>query len=693
MLRPVQIGLELGLEEGSLIKAQAQLVASASNKEIRAAHFDSWIAQLLVDPVRNPPKILHGIVRLQSVGRQWLFRRHAKQFGWSNEMLPVDAEVAVALFLSRRMRNPAWVDFSKEALEIAHLYCGKRNLTDVAFLADLITRYESALEDSHPALSMLKEKQHMMLVVFQESLQAELERVGEHPSQLSQVVTGYKNLLPSSLQYAVEFAQIEYDRVCTTLEKAFNERLPYCSRIPDLINLEKEIIASFGELNTMVLPAVRRAKLQRTLFLEYEIRNRWEWPLNGSLPSLKVAARAYVAELGVNHPLVEEFIRGCRSLMTEQRALLAKQAAKDLTKILSFKRQIASSRARVLQEQLQLELDEVTNLAKKSLLEFSRKLGADEVVETGRTLLSPRSFSSLSESLVELTVDRNEDAEMILGKMAKVIGEGSMKGRPFASDKELVVDENLFSVHDPLLVEIKEDEVVQGTLPDAEIIRAEFSEAPNTKDDFVESISSPMSLVQVGVEYTRSGMYKSMYSYQECEAPTMLTQEGQKDPLAIKVSMRSHMSSEDQSLMLDALMRSVGAQPDALVSVGMKGTDWFVEICESNEQLYREIVNQSKTVEPLKSNILQISKLTAQDLWAYDILKNPPKPQHIKRLELPELPKTHDNRKFYVPVDNTKRNSAVALEHPLYKLYDNKQADTKPQTRFFLTRGSSNINI
>ncbi|EER16553.1 conserved hypothetical protein, partial [Perkinsus marinus ATCC 50983] len=91
-------------------------------------------------------------VRLQAVARLRYYDNAKERLKWSEDVRPLLPEIAVGLFLTRRLRNPAWVDLGYEALQVASIVCAKERDLDVGLVEDLRRIYSKSLGWEHSAV-------------------------------------------------------------------------------------------------------------------------------------------------------------------------------------------------------------------------------------------------------------------------------------------------------------------------------------------------------------------------------------------------------------------------------------------------------------------------------------------------------------------------------------------------------------
>ncbi len=94
----------------------------------------------------------------------------------------------------------------------------------------------------------------------------------------------------------------------------FLKRLRHAKTVPEINRLEDFARLVLGPLESRVWASLNKTRHQRCQFLEYELETKWEWPLSGPLPVVLAACKSYAEELGVDHPMMKEFIKDASRL-------------------------------------------------------------------------------------------------------------------------------------------------------------------------------------------------------------------------------------------------------------------------------------------------------------------------------------------------------------------------------------------
>lgn len=89
-------------------------------------------------------------------------------------------------------------------------------------------------------------------------------------------------------------------------EQVLIARLPIVNNQEAYNAMMAEVEREFVGTRTVLRGQLRGGRNQHKSVMETEISTMYGWPPQGPGPSLKRAARKYIVEMGVEHPLVED---------------------------------------------------------------------------------------------------------------------------------------------------------------------------------------------------------------------------------------------------------------------------------------------------------------------------------------------------------------------------------------------------
>jgi len=168
----------------------------------------------------------------------------------------------------------------------------------------------------------------------------------------------------------------------TQHEQVLIARLPIVSNQEAYGAMIAEVEREFVGARTILRGQLRLARNRHRALLETELQTMYGWPPKGPGPSLKRAARQYLAELGPEHPLVEDFVLAARRHIKEKEDKCIQELG-DLEKdILKFRGLVNADppAPKLMRDSYVEQLNEKSLDAIQRLDLWSKEIGTDSAV-------------------------------------------------------------------------------------------------------------------------------------------------------------------------------------------------------------------------------------------------------------------------------------------------------------------------
>ncbi|KAF4660246.1 hypothetical protein FOL47_007244, partial [Perkinsus chesapeaki] len=331
----------------------------------------------------------------------------------------VDEIIANSVSAATQWDSSDTVSCSSESItdEVSCGIVAQRGL-DINLVESLQRIYTRSLGGEHPAVVMLSEKLHTMLVDLQEGLQYEIDQLGATkssstdktatPYQVHKLIEKYKRALPQKLTGILNFAEEELKSRYEIAEGRILEKLRRAHSLNDINDVEQYAIGQLGTMSSRVWPAITKHRRQRQQFLEYELETRWEWPLSGSLIVLDSAARQYVNELGRGHPILNEFLADRLRLETRYIDEMMLEMVVFGEQVKSLQQEIDNAKVKHLRMEYQRQLA-VTRRSIRDRLEdeWTRKIGSvnGKMLEFAKATLGDEEYREFISFLLDRDVE------------------------------------------------------------------------------------------------------------------------------------------------------------------------------------------------------------------------------------------------------------------------------------------------
>eukprot|EP00928_Gymnodinium_smaydae_P014888 TRINITY_DN15466_c0_g1_i1.p1 TRINITY_DN15466_c0_g1~~TRINITY_DN15466_c0_g1_i1.p1 ORF type:complete len:1812 (-),score=556.42 TRINITY_DN15466_c0_g1_i1:1032-6467(-) len=404
-------GMPAGMIEEASMGVAASLVASIRReKELKAAK----PVQKRVPP--PPPKEVRAVLLIQSMLRRREFYRSFGSFDAGDEfaeLAPPAMLAATALYFSRRMRNPKFVDMSKEATAVAGLLSDRRSTGPNALKMDevqkIVAYYEDTVPRDHMSMNILREKLDSLVAEAAEALYERCVAV-DTPSDCKRVVDTCRREFDVPKVLEERTFEVGYRRVrevSSFHEKRLRKEFALCTTVLEFDALIADLEKTFGEVETELREEVTLARARRIQFLEQELETKWSRPFAGPLAPHSAASMRYQIELGATNPKVMEFMEEEKRHKAGLEAgfdndVLAMQAK---LRALTKRRKEARVRAIIedLDEKISFQMDNMQSLMERGILE----LGAEneKVALCAKNVLSFDAHVALYTLLCERTAD------------------------------------------------------------------------------------------------------------------------------------------------------------------------------------------------------------------------------------------------------------------------------------------------
>lgn len=254
----------------------------------------------------NPPILLHKLVRVQAAVRRFLFNSRFRGSLAIENTQPPKPNVALALYLARRLRNGNRMDTSSEVDDLARELCSSTS-PDICALHDLCTYCERCGLQSMLGYILVHEKVRDYMINIQNELRRFIADKRNDVSAVRARLRGSRNMLPSGLHLHLEFAETFVSHRQEDLEAKFQDRIRRCISIQDLERIGIEITRALPAeslLHEFVISSI----LQRRESLRFEIQTMYDHPLtDGNIPELESAARRFLTELPISDTRMRDF--------------------------------------------------------------------------------------------------------------------------------------------------------------------------------------------------------------------------------------------------------------------------------------------------------------------------------------------------------------------------------------------------
>ena len=263
-----------------------------------------------------PPDIIHSIVKLQALWRNFLFRRRfilkLPHIG-----CPARPSLALALYLSRRLRNGQYMDVDQE---IGFIGNWLRSFTEprldlLESLLGYCARYD--LRDEIGCV-LIQERLNSAIVSIQQTLFANVQST-LNLNESSRLISDVEYNLPASLHKYVRFARYVLEEKSLELENTFKDKLSRCVTVQDFAELAQ--VARRALLpGSIIHDRIAKCISQRQECIRFEILTMYDHPVaDGCIPELEAVALEYSRELPADDPVLRDFALGICFLFLKMR--------------------------------------------------------------------------------------------------------------------------------------------------------------------------------------------------------------------------------------------------------------------------------------------------------------------------------------------------------------------------------------
>mmetsp|Transcript_68090 Transcript_68090/g.215486 ORF Transcript_68090/g.215486 Transcript_68090/m.215486 type:complete len:599 (+) Transcript_68090:55-1851(+) len=258
----------------------------------------------------DPQSIVRAAVYIQAAVRRFLVE-DAVQILEISPPVP-SPPVAVGVFFSRRLQKPlsGWA-LEEEAMGVAAVICGRERGLTLGPIVAALDQYSPVLPQGHPVLEMLLERFREVAVEGEEELLRRLRR-NELPSK------GYACLREFCEEWGApeespdggplfQRAHALIAGLKPAMEERLTRHLDHCQTMAGFTALEAEVDRELGDGYPLLRTRVRNGKRAHHEHVKHRVQSLWGWPPTGSPEPLARSSRWYAAELGAEHPVVEDF--------------------------------------------------------------------------------------------------------------------------------------------------------------------------------------------------------------------------------------------------------------------------------------------------------------------------------------------------------------------------------------------------
>jgi hypothetical protein len=221
------------------------------------------------------------------------------------------------------LRSPRFINVEAEAACVCALICGREEgkALKLGDLSDAFLEYSQHLSAGHPSLAMLLERFDDVVIDAEEDALKRMENVSlpsEAEARLRETMLRWRSPeekpSPAGGQGTPLFqhARDVIDKLRLAHEQVLIDRLPIVNSQEAYGAMMAEVEREFVGARTILRGQVRGGRNRHRALLETEMQTMYGWPPVGPGPSLKRAARQYIAELGAEHPVVEDFVAAAR---------------------------------------------------------------------------------------------------------------------------------------------------------------------------------------------------------------------------------------------------------------------------------------------------------------------------------------------------------------------------------------------
>jgi hypothetical protein len=306
--------------------------------------------------------------------------------GVSSKKQAVPPPVAVAVFFSRYLRFPGYVNVEDEASCVLPVIVGREKGLKMGDISDAFDEYAPFLPEGHPGREMLLERFDELAVdadaeALERMQQASLPSEAE--AQLKETILAWRAPAerPQGGDLFVQSKQA-IDKLRKVHEEVMLERLPIVGTQEGFAAMMAEVEREFVGARTILRGQLRAGRNQHRARVELEVQTMHGWPPRGPGPTLRRAGRLAVAELGADHPLVEDFLSAARRAIKRSEGQAIEDLALVEREILRLRSLIEASPPppKLMLAGYKMEMEEKGAEALKQLEEWRGRLGEDSSV-------------------------------------------------------------------------------------------------------------------------------------------------------------------------------------------------------------------------------------------------------------------------------------------------------------------------
>lgn len=341
-----------------------------------------------MSPLLDPLSIVRGVVYCQAAFRRYVQMYPDEQEESTSVNSPLTAPtVAVALYMSRRLTHPEFVDIEGEAMGVVAIMCGHECGLTLGPLVAAYKEYTPYVEPDHPIFPLLAERFTEVAREAEEALLPKLEMVTK-PSEARAILDefcitwGAPLEAPGGAEYdLLDKANQIIGGLCRDMEEQLSQQMTKCQTRAGLEAISANIEFELAGVHTLLRERARKARWRHREHVEDLAHSEWGWPPIGDVPVLADAARWNAVELGMDHPVVADFVSSVR----RQRTTLEKAAIKELEPLLQGLEQVRKllyadpAPPSLLAEGYREDLEEQEMQAVKVIQSWKEKLGFESL--------------------------------------------------------------------------------------------------------------------------------------------------------------------------------------------------------------------------------------------------------------------------------------------------------------------------